>query len=186
MMTKWPWIDRTFRFDFPVEKWPDLLERVRGTPARLEDRVRDVPRELLTRRPGGGGWSIQQNIGHLIDLGYLPLRRIEQILAGEQTLIAADMGNRATNEAKHNDAVIGDLLSEFAIERRQLVERFESLSESDWGRSGLHPRLKTPMRIVDIAYFDAEHDDYHLGRIGNLIRAFSRGERKGPRESGLQ
>jgi hypothetical protein len=35
----------------------------------------------------------------------------------------------------------------------------------------LHPRLQQPLRIVDIAYFDAEHDDYHLGRIGELLRA---------------
>ena len=28
------------------------------------------------------------------------------------------------------------------------------------------------MRIVDIAYFDSEHDDYHLARISELIRTF--------------
>lgn len=27
------------------------------------------------------------------------------------------------------------------------------------------------MRIVDIAHFNAEHDDYHLARIRELIRA---------------
>jgi uncharacterized damage-inducible protein DinB len=171
-MPKWPWIDRTFCFDFPVPKWPDLLERVRGTPARVEERVRDLPRDILTRRPDGGGWSIQQNIGHLNDLGYLPMRRIEQILAGEKTLIAADMSNTRTNAADHNTFGMPKLLNEFRLERMRLVERFESLSDADWGRSAMHPRLKQPMRIVDIAYFDAEHDDYHLGRIGELIRGF--------------
>lgn len=41
-MTKWPWIQRTFSFDFPVTKFPDILERVRGTPARIEERVADL------------------------------------------------------------------------------------------------------------------------------------------------
>jgi len=176
-MPSWKWIERTFRFDFPVEKWPDLLERVRGTPGRIEERVRGLSREQLTWRPSEGGWSIQENIGHLLDLGYLPLRRLEQILAGEATLIAADMSNQATQAANHNARPIAELLAAFRADRAKLVARFEGLSDADWARSALHPRLAQPMRIVDIAYFDAEHDDYHLGRIGERIRALERHER---------
>ena len=172
-MPKWPWIDREFHFDFPVEKWPDLLERSRGTPARLEERVRGLSRQMLTHVPPGGGWSIQQNIGHLVDLGYLPMQRIQQILEGETTLIAADMQNRKTTQADHNARDVVELLAEFRRDRAALVARFESLSAEDWAKSALHPRLKQQMRIVDVAYFDAEHDDYHLGRIGELIRRFS-------------
>ena len=59
-MAKWPWIDRKFSFDFPVSKFPDLIERWRGTPARLEDRVAGLSRDVLIRRTGDG-WSIQEN-----------------------------------------------------------------------------------------------------------------------------
>ncbi|MBI1827686.1 MAG: DinB family protein [Planctomycetes bacterium] len=173
-MTKWPWIERTFTFDFPASKWPDLLERVRGTPARIEERVRTLPEVMLTPRHNDQGWSIKENIGHLLDLGYLPKRRIEQILAGESALIAADMSNQATHKANHNATPISKLLNDFRSDRAELVAMFERLNESDWEKSAIHPRLKSPMRIVDIAYFDAEHDDYHLGRIGQLIRMFSR------------
>jgi hypothetical protein len=169
-MAKWTWVERKFLFDFPVSKWPDLLERVRGTPARLEDRLRSVPRQTLTYKPPTGGWSIQENVGHILDLGYLAPRRIEQILAGETDLIAADMNNLKTNQARHNEREIEELLADFRRERESLVRKFESLGEDDWGKSGIHPRLKQPMRIVDIAYFDSEHDDYHLGRIGELLR----------------
>ena len=172
-MPKWPWIERKFNFDNPVSKWPDLLERVRGTPVRIEERVRGLSKEILTSRRDSKGWSIQENIGHLLDLGYLPMRRIEQILAGEAVLAAADMSNRKTNEADHNTRDIRELLAEFRADRAKLVARFEGLDESDWDKSALHPRLQQPIRIVDIAYFDAEHDDYHLGRIGELIRAFA-------------
>jgi len=173
-MTKWPWIERTFAFDFPATKWPDLLERVRGTPARIEERIRGLPDEILAQRFNNQGWSIKENIGHLTDLGYLPKRRIEQILSGETTLIAADMTNEATHKADHNSTPLSKLLSDFRADRAELVAAFERLNEYDWEKSAMHPRLKTPMRIVDIACFDAEHDDYHLGRIGELIRAFIR------------
>ncbi len=153
-MPKWPWIDRKFSFDFPASKFPDLLERWRGTPARLEERVEGLSRDVLTRRTGDG-WSIQENVGHLLDLEYLPAERIEQILSGEPELIAADMTNRKTHEASHNDAKIDDLLQAFRAARLETVGRLESLDESDWARSALHPRLKQPMRIVDIVYFDS-------------------------------
>ena len=172
-MPKWPWIERTFSFGYPVTKFPDILERVRGTPTRIEDRVAGLPSEALTRR-AGKGWSIQENIGHLLDLGYLPLTRVEQILNGESVLIAADMTNRRTNEADHNASDIKTLLAAFREERNKLVARLEQLDESDWGKSALHPRLRQPMRIVDIAYFDAEHDDYHLARITELIKISSK------------
>ena len=169
-MPKWPWIQRTFSFEFPVGKYPDLIERVRGTPVRIEERVTGVSQKRLTHRVGNS-WSILENVGHLLDLGYLPLRRIEQILAGEDVLIAADMSNKKTHQAGHNQNDSAELLAAFRAERRQLVATLEGLSEEDWGKSALHPRIEQPMRVVDIAYFDAEHDDYHLARIGELIRA---------------
>jgi hypothetical protein len=170
-MAKWPWIERTFSFDYPAAKFPDILERVRGTPARIEDRVGGLPSEALTRR-AGKGWSIQENVGHLLDLGYLPLTRIEQILRGESVLIAADMSNRRTHEADHNASDIKTLLAAFREERGKLVARLEQLDEADWGKSAMHPRLRQAMRIVDVAYFDAEHDDYHVARISELVRTF--------------
>lgn len=170
-MARWPWIERRFQFDYPPEKMPDLLERLRGTPVRIEDRVRGLSRADLLRSEGG--WSILENIGHLVDLGYLPMERIDQILRGEPRLVAADMSNRATNERQHNERELSDLLGEFRRERAKLIARFESLDEADWSRSAIHPRLKQPMRIVDIAYFDSEHDDYHLARIGELVRKWT-------------
>ena len=172
-MPRWPWIERKFSFDYPIGKFPDLLERWRGAPARAEDRLRGLPRELLTAKPADGGWTIQQNIGHLIDLGYLATTRLAQILGGEKALIAADMTNQISNTADHNAAPIEALLRRFREERLAAVARFESVPECDWGRSALHPRLQQPMRIVDILFFDSEHDDYHLGRVGELTRTLA-------------
>lgn len=171
-MPLWKWTDRHFAMDFPPRKWPDLLERLRGAPPRAAAMVAGVPEEVLAKSDGKG-WSAKQNLGHLIDLGYLPVKRIEQILAGEKTLIGADMTNKATHEADHNNTPIATLLARFEAERSQLVTRFESLEAGDWEKSAIHPRLQMPMRIVDIAYFDSEHDDYHLARMREVIRAVS-------------
>jgi hypothetical protein len=41
-------------------------------------------------------------------------------------------------------------------------------------RVARHPRLGQPMRLLDAAFFTAEHDDEHLARISELRRLFGR------------
>lgn len=167
-MRRQPWVERKFRFDYPVEKMLDILERWRGTPVRIEERVRGVSADDLTRRDEIG-WSIQENIGHLLDVEEIWTTRIDQILRGDSELIASDMTNKKTHDANHNETDIKDLLAQFRKTRLDAVAHVESLDDSYWGKSALHPRLQKPMRMVDLIFFVCEHDDYHLARIGKLL-----------------
>ena len=86
------------------------------------------------------------------------------------TLTVADLSNRKTHEARHNDRPVAEILAEFRKARLQLVSRVEQLDSAPFGSTRLHPRLKQPMRLVDHLYFVAEHDDHHLARIWEPIR----------------
>jgi hypothetical protein len=165
------WGDRKFQFTFPVGVYPEMIERLRGTPARLEDRLRSVHPKLLTRRDGDR-WSMQENAGHLLDLETLVSTRLDEYLAGAANLHAADMSNRKTYEADHNRLTLEDILTSFRRERTKLVQRLDELPSDTFARVAHHPRLNTPMRLVDMLFFQAEHDDYHLARISELIKAF--------------
>jgi hypothetical protein len=171
-MAKWPWIERAFHFDYPPTKWPDLLERVRGTPARLDELLRGLEPRTLTYRDGNG-WSILENVGHLLDLESLVRARIDEILAGASVVTAADMTNRKTHEAGHNETPVRALQRLFRSSRARTVAKFEQLEEPDWGKAAFHERLQTPLRIVDVACMTGEHDDYHLARMRALIRAWA-------------
>ncbi len=163
------WTDRTFNFDFPVGLYREIMERLRGTPARVQELFRSVPADRLTARPDAG-WSIQQNVGHLLDLEPLVMTRLDEYDAGAEVLHAADMSNQKTNQAGHNHKSIESILTAFAEARAELVRRLESLAPARFGQTALHPRLHQPMRMVDMMYFQAEHDDYHLARISALKR----------------
>ena len=163
------WFERRFELGFPVEAFPDVVERVRGTPARLEERVRGLERTELTHRPGDA-WSIQEHVGHLLDLEELWSGRLDELMAGEKQLRAADVQNRKTYEANHNENSIEKLLAEFRATREGIVERLEALSDDDLRRVALHPRLEQPMTVVDLFFFVAEHDDHHLACITDLLR----------------
>ena len=75
------------------------------------------------------------------------------------------MGNRKTYEADHNEKPVNVLLTAFRTKRLKFVERLEELDEEIVERTALHPRLNQPMRIIDMAFFTAEHDDHHIARI---------------------
>jgi uncharacterized damage-inducible protein DinB len=169
MVPHQPWFERRFSFDLPVSAAPGLIERLRGTPARLEHRLRGISPLRLTARHEDR-WSIQENVGHLWDLEPLWLARVEDLAAGRPTLRAADLQNRRTHEANHNGRPLADLLAGFAGARAALVGRLEAAEEADWVRSAKHPRLRTNMRLLDLTFFVAEHDDHHLATITGRLR----------------
>ena len=171
MVERLEWIKRQFSFELPLGMYPNVLERVRGTPARLEDLVRFVPGEILTKRDGDK-WSIQEQAGHLLDLEPLGMKRLDDFEAGREMLAAADVENRKTHAANHNANAIESILAQFRRERRTFVERLDAYNEEFVQRTALHPRLKVKIRVIDLVFFIAEHDDHHLARISELKRLF--------------
>jgi len=164
------WFERRFEFSFPVELLPNLCARLRGTPARLEETLRDRPHEILITKKQQK-WSAQEHAGHLLDLEPLWLARVGDYVAASEQLTPTDLRNRKTDEANHNARALSEILFDFRAARERLLERVDGLDTSLYARTIPHPRLKTPMRLVDHLYFVAEHDDHHLARIWELISA---------------
>jgi uncharacterized damage-inducible protein DinB len=165
------WVDRKFEFTMPVSLFPDVVERLRGAPARMEEKVRGVPAGVLARRDGDH-WSAQEHAGHLVDLDELHAGRLDDFLAGAKTLRAWDTTNRKTYDANHNARPMGEIVKAFREERGAFVKRLDEWKDEDVARTAVHPRLNQPMRVIDMAFFVAEHDDHHLAIMSELIRRF--------------
>jgi uncharacterized damage-inducible protein DinB len=163
------WFNRKFSFDLTPADFPLIVERLRGTPSRVEDRIKGLKSQQLTKRLQET-WSIQENIGHLVDLETIWAGRLEDLLSGEKELREADLSNTKTHNANHNSKPVEEILQAFRNERGNLVSRLEQLDESGAQLSAIHPRLQQPMRTIDMAFFIAEHDDHHLARISELMR----------------
>ncbi|MGA8298096.1 MAG: DinB family protein [Terriglobales bacterium] len=168
------WFERKFEFTFPVELYPDLCVRLRGTPARLEEIVRGVSAERMVRRESSAEqslkWSAQEHVGHLLELERLWMARVKDFAAGRDALTVADLANRSTFEGKYNERALETILAEFRRARTALVDRLDRADPSLLQHTLLHPRLKVPMRLVDHLFFVAEHDDHHLAMIWETVR----------------
>jgi len=168
MVARLKWADRKFDFSQPAGLFPMTLERLYGTPVRLMHIASSLTEAQLKKKTDGA-WSVQEHVGHLLDLESLHDGRIDDFLEGKPVLRAADMNNAKTNEADHNSSDIKDLLKRFRDERNHFVKRLENIPEEFLLRCSVHPRLKVPMSPVDLAFFTAEHDDQHLAIIRELI-----------------
>jgi len=167
-MTKW--LERRFAYEPPAGEFPAILERLRGTPARVEEKAIRIP-EATRLFKRGDDWSIQEHLGHLVDLEPLWSRRTDELLSGAKEFSAADMSNRATRERDHNQRAIAAIVAEFRVARGRWVDRLEAVTDAEVVRASLHPRLQRPMRLVDLCFFVAEHDDHHLAIVARLDRA---------------
>ena len=160
-----------FKREFPVIAdngvLPSIIERLSGTPARLEELAGQLSPAQLTAK-SKEKWTIKEEMGHLSDMEPLWLGRLEDLINGLAELRVADLTNQTTHTAGHDATETTLLLQRFRDHRHRLVSKLSYLSDGQLTNASLHPRLKTPMRIVDLAYFVAEHDDHHLAGIREI------------------
>ncbi len=161
------WFERKFDFSFQQNIFPSIIERLDGTFIRLKTKIERIPPELLEVKPDEK-WSIKENIGHLIDLEPLWQGRLDDILANKEYLRSTDLENKKTDIAQHNKTDINNLLSQFQDLRKITLDKLIELKEQEVYKTALHPRLKKPMRTMDLFLFVAEHDDHHLARITEI------------------
>lgn len=167
-MNTLPWFERNLKFGLPAEMLPYYLERLSGTAIRLGAKVKGFSDADLSTKLDGK-WSVKQNIGHLAEVDAIANKRIDEMIAGVGVM------SPAVFEPKdYNPWPIDKVIELFILHRTQNINKYKDLSASDLIKSSLHPRLKVQMTPVDLAWFDAEHDDHHLVRINEILKPFAK------------
>jgi hypothetical protein len=163
-MKKMEWFERQFSFNLPVGMLPFYLERLGGTLARIEKKTSGLTEEILSHKLDGK-WSVKENIAHLAEVDEIALKRIDEMKQGISPMSPAVIQPGRDYNAQSIDEVIGF----FKTNRGKNLQQYKSLAGEDLKKSSLHPRLKVQMTPVDLAWFDAEHDDHHLERINEIL-----------------
>jgi uncharacterized damage-inducible protein DinB len=166
------WFERKFDLSFDVEQYSTIYQRLQQAPDMLATLIHNKPEDILTHQPDDK-WSVKKHTGHLALLEPLWRTRIQDILEKKPTLTATDLENKATSEAGFNNSTIDKLIWKFSKERKETLTLLDSINVKDQHGTSLHPRMQQPMRIIDIMYLTAEHDDHHLGVIEEIIKELS-------------
>jgi hypothetical protein len=162
-MEKISWFDRSFNFGAPNGMLPFYLERLSGTIVRIEKKVDGLSEEILSERLDNK-WSVKENIGHLAEVDEIAAKRIQEMISG-----ISPMQPAVFEPGPYHEWPISKVIEYFRDNRLKNIEQYERLSPNDLRTSSEHPRLKVRMTPVDLALFDAEHDDHHLVRINEIL-----------------
>ena len=163
-MNRLEWFERKFTFGLPAGMLPFYLERLQGTINRIESKVNGVSDEVLSQKLDNK-WSVKQNIGHLAEVDEIAIKRIGEMVQGVSPMSPAVFEPRGD----YNQQSVEEVIAYFRKTRNANVKRYNELTADELERASLHPRLKVNMTPVDLAWFDAEHDDHHLVRINEII-----------------
>ena len=164
-MTELPWFERDLVFGKPKEMLPYFLERLEGTIARIEQKVKGFSEEDLSRQTNGK-WSVKQNIGHLVEVDEIANKRITEMVNGISPMSPAVFEPKQD----YNKMPIIAVIEFFRRTRKDNIKRYQGLTDAQLSLASIHPRLKASMTPVDLAFFDAEHDDHHLVKINLILK----------------
>ena len=134
----------------------------------MRDAIDGVDKTVLTARLNEK-WSAQENIGHLLDIEPLWIRRVNDIISETPVMRSADLKNLKTHFAEHNNNDAHTLINELEASRNKWFPLLKDFNDEDRAKTSKHPRLERPMNLLYMMYFVSEHDDHHLQTIHYLI-----------------
>jgi hypothetical protein len=144
------------------------INQLERAPEIVIPLVREVPPDLLKRRPSPRKWSAHEHACHLSMVDELYSHRLDQILASAEPVITPY--DPASDEA--DDAFLqmdlDDSLNRYVANRRALTARLRALSPGDWARTAEHAEYSHYSVFIMFRHV-ALHDLFHAYRIEELL-----------------
>ena len=163
------WTERDWAFGYSLEYLPIFIERLHCAAPRIEEMINNMQDDVLSIR-ADNHWSVKEHIGHLADVEELHMGRLEDMENGLTILRAADMGNKKTYDADHNQYTAKVLAARFRAERENFISKLYNIDKRYFEVTALHPRLQRQVSITDMLYFVAEHDMQHMAAMAEIIQ----------------
>jgi hypothetical protein len=145
-----------------------IIAALENAPALVVPLVREVPAEVLKRRPAPGRWSAHEHACHLADVHALFFSRLEQFLAAERPRIASFDPATAQPDGTLLEVDLDDALARFIEDRRRLVARLRELPPELWQRTAEHDEYAHYSVLIMFRHL-ALHDCLHAYRIEEIL-----------------
>ena len=115
-----------------------LITALETAPSVIIPLIRELPPEILRRRPSRDKWSAYENAIHLSQSDVAFRARLDLILSEPEPLIRS-IENSAEDEAGAMlDVDLDESLDRYVRERASLVERLKTLTPAEWQKAAVH------------------------------------------------
>ncbi|HEX8919933.1 MAG TPA: DinB family protein [Pyrinomonadaceae bacterium] len=145
-----------------------IITALENAPTIILPLVREVPAEVLQRRPRPGKWSAHEHACHLAEVHALFFSRLELMLNESHPRIKSYNPDEAMEEGALLKVDLDEALERFSRDRLRLVELLKDLSEDDWLRTAEHEEYDHYSVLIMFRHV-ALHDMLHAYRIEELL-----------------
>ncbi len=146
-----------------------LLARLTAAPGALADAVTGLDPKAAQRR-ADGKWSIVENACHMADIELVFVERFTKMAFSERPAFWMLDNDRVAATKKYGEADLGAAVKRFKELRQETLTLLKALPAASWRRTGLHPK-RGEITMEQLAEHLGNHDDKHIGRIGELRRS---------------
>jgi len=138
----------------------------------LNEALRGVPPESLSRRAIPDKWSARENLAHLARYHQVFLERIDRILVEQAPAFPRYRAEDDPEWPKWQEIPAPQVLTNLSSLRTRLMARLRSLSDADFQRTGTHPRFGEMSLSLWLEFF-LVHEAHHLLTVLQLARSGS-------------
>ena len=145
-----------------------LVSALTMAPGVIIPLIREVPPQILKRRPAPAKWSAYEHAIHLSQSDVAFRARLDLILSTREPVIKT-IENSAEDEAGAMlDIDLDESLDRYVRERAALVERLNKLSPDEWHKTAVHEAFDHYSVFIMFRHL-LNHEMLHSYRIEELL-----------------
>lgn len=148
----------------------DRIEKIRLFPELLRALVAGLNDEDLHTHFIADEWTVAQNVHHLADSHMNAFIRLKLILTEDQPPLKPYRQDNWAATADARDLPVESSLALLTGLHARWVALWNSLSEADWSRSGVHPEVGT-ITPDDLLRTYSGHGEAHISQITKTLAA---------------
>jgi hypothetical protein len=145
-----------------------LISALETAPGVIIPLIREIPPQILKRRPGLAKWSAYEHAIHLSQSDVAFRDRLDLILSEPEPFIET-IENSAEDEAGAMlDVDLDESLDRYTSERASLVDRLIKLSPVEWQKTAVHGAFDHYSVFIMFRHL-LNHEMLHAYRIEELL-----------------
>lgn len=130
--------------------------------------IREVPPQILKRRPSPAKWSAYEHACHLSQSDAPFLARLDLILSTPEPIIKSIENSPEDEAGAMLEIDLDESLERYVRERAALVERLKKLSADEWQKTAEHEAFDHYSVWIMFRHL-LNHEMFHAYRIEELL-----------------
>lgn len=151
-----------------MSKTEVLISALENAPGVIIPLIREVPPQILKRRPSPTKWSGYEHAIHLAQSDAAFRARLDLILSTPDPFIKVIENSAEDEEGAMLDVDLDESLERYVIERASLVERLKKLSPDEWQKTAVHEAFDHYSVFIMFRHV-LNHEMLHSYRIEELL-----------------